>query len=336
MTVGFALPRRKAILLALKASVMALLLVWLVRMVDWGEFWVSLKDVSPWAFLLVIILNLLAFMVMSLRWMMLIRAAGYSPSYKAVFLYNMLGLFFNQVLPGSISGDAARVWWLANNYTGWKKSVGIVSWGRILGMMALVLIALVFMPFYHEPALSGRGAALVWASLFLVLALFLAARTARGLAIIERLARKLIFRREGSRGRESADWFFSSLSAYLSHRVVVWEAFGLSLLLRGLWISGAAVLSVSMGLPVPPMYYFFCVPLIELIRTVPISIQGLGVRELAFVFFLAPLGVSAANAALLSMLFYTALTVCGLFGGILYLGRGFFGISYQGRIKDVG
>jgi uncharacterized protein (TIRG00374 family) len=331
----FSLPGPRKLLLGLKILFGALLLFLLARMVDWREFWFSLKEVSLAIFVLVICLNLVSVVVMSFRWRGLILAAGHQVALGPVFLYNMLGLFFSQILPGSISGDAVRIWWLGNRHAGWKKSAGIVFWDRILGLAALVLIALIFLPVYYRQVMGSGAALLSWTLLLSVWLLFLAAQSRRLLALMERLVAKAAGLWPVGIPSENVENFFSGLGTFMTQRRAMVVAFFWSVVLRGLLILGVWILSDSMGLGVPLTYFLFCVPLIELIRSIPVSIQGLGVRELAFVFFLAPLGVSAANATLLSMLFYTSIALCGLMGGLIYLGRNLMGISYPGEVEDV-
>ena len=52
----------------------------------------------------------------------------------------------------------------------------------------------------------------------------------------------------------------------------------------------------------PPAYYGVLVPLVSLLTLLPISLNGMGLRELATVVLLAPLGVGAAEAVTLAVL----------------------------------
>ncbi len=314
---------KKPLLIGLKLVVVIVLGFVLVRLIDWVEFWRSLKTTSPWAFTVAVLLNLISAAVMTSRWHLLILGSGQRISYRIVLAYTLLGMFFNQILPGSVSGDAARVLCLKGSQTSWKKSAGIVLWDRVLGLVALIIIVLVTIPLYWRYVLDGRAALLLWLIFFLGFVFFLSLQSRAVLGLVERLATGLWLRL--GHGRSYPEALFAGLRSFLTNRGIMVKTFFLSLVVRGLWLLGGMILSRSMGLAVPLGYIFFAISLVELVRLVPVSIQGLGVRELAFVWFLAPLGVSAARAALLSMLFYTALTVAGLLGGLIYLLRRFWG-----------
>lgn len=52
---------------------------------------------------------------------------------------------------------------------------------------------------------------------------------------------------------------------------------------------------------------------------IPVSINGLGIREAAYVLLFGPVGLSTGQAVTLSMLFFLVVTVISLLGGIIFL-----------------
>ena len=80
------------------------------------------------------------------------------------------------------------------------------------------------------------------------------------------------------------------------------------------WLVGEAL-----GLPVPPLYYGVFVPLVSLLTLLPVSVNGMGLREAGTVLLLAPLGVGRAEAVALSLLTFAVLTAASLAGLGFYL-----------------
>src|SRR5262249_32503790 len=80
------------------------------------------------------------------------------------------------------------------------------------------------------------------------------------------------------------------------------------------WLLGLAI-----GLSVPAGYYWIMVPMVTLLTMIPVSLNGMGVREGGTALFLAPLGVSEGTAISLAFLWFAVFTVTSLFGGGLYL-----------------
>jgi uncharacterized membrane protein YbhN (UPF0104 family) len=80
------------------------------------------------------------------------------------------------------------------------------------------------------------------------------------------------------------------------------------------WLIGRAL-----GLPVPALYYGVLVPLITLLTMLPISLNGMGLREAGAVLLLAPLGVDATAAVTLFLLTFAVYTLTSLAGAGCYL-----------------
>src|SRR5262249_8961623 len=65
--------------------------------------------------------------------------------------------------------------------------------------------------------------------------------------------------------------------------------------------------------------YTIMVPMVSLLTMVPVSINGLGVREAGVVLFLEPLGVSPAMCVSLAFLWFCSFSAASLLGGLVYL-----------------
>jgi uncharacterized membrane protein YbhN (UPF0104 family) len=61
------------------------------------------------------------------------------------------------------------------------------------------------------------------------------------------------------------------------------------------------------------------VPMVTLLTLLPISLNGMGVREAGTILFLAPLGVARSTALSLAVLWFAVFTTASLLGGAVYL-----------------
>src|SRR5262249_1693501 len=80
------------------------------------------------------------------------------------------------------------------------------------------------------------------------------------------------------------------------------------------WLLGMAV-----GVEVPFAYYGILVPVVTLLVLVPMSINGMGVREAGTLLLLRPLGVSDSMALMLALLWFATYTATSLGGGLCSL-----------------
>jgi hypothetical protein len=80
----------------------------------------------------------------------------------------------------------------------------------------------------------------------------------------------------------------------------------------------AYCLGLGLGIALPLTAYLAFIPLILLVMLLPITFNGIGTSQVAFVWFFARAGVPAASAFALSVLFVALGIIGNLPGGILY------------------
>jgi uncharacterized membrane protein YbhN (UPF0104 family) len=72
-----------------------------------------------------------------------------------------------------------------------------------------------------------------------------------------------------------------------------------------------------------PLYFFvIAIPFVSIIAALPISINGFGVREGAFVYLFSTIHVPVATSLLLALLVDAQMLLFGLLGGCIYLTMG--------------
>lgn len=79
----------------------------------------------------------------TLRIQYLLRDQGIAVSYRRCFAYNCIGLFYSLFLPGGISGDAARAYYLFNDAP--RKRIAVVGallLDRFLGLITLIALGI--------------------------------------------------------------------------------------------------------------------------------------------------------------------------------------------------
>ncbi len=76
--------------------------------------------------------------------------------------------------------------------------------------------------------------------------------------------------------------------------------------------------ATALGMNVPLYFYFVAIPLISLVAFLPISINGFGVRESAFVLVFSTIHVPSATSLLLVLLMDVQVLFFGVVGGCMY------------------
>jgi uncharacterized protein (TIRG00374 family) len=249
------------------------------------------------------------------KWGLVLAARGRPLPYPRLVRHYLVGLFFNNVLPTTVGGDAVRAWETARDTGEVPEAVGSVITERLVAGAALGVTALLGLPFVE---VTPRLALLVGAFLVLDLALvaaFLAPRVAEGIAAS-------ILPRRAARARDAARAAVRAVRASLRAPGLVARVFALSVAFQVLVAGVNACLFAAMGLEPSLARCVVYTPMIFTITMLPVSISGLGVREAAYAYFFGQAGVGRADAVAASLLFFVVVALASLPGAPLFaLGR---------------
>lgn len=249
------------------------------------------------------------------KWGVILAWRRHPLPYRRLVRHYLVGLFFNNVLPTTVGGDAVRAWEATRDTGEVPEAVGSVVTERLVAGAALGLTALLGLPFVDvTPRLLALVLAFLAVDLALVLA-FLVPRVAEGVAT-SLLPRRLA----GVRGAVTAT--VGAVRESVRSPGLVARLVALSVAFQVLVAAVNACLFAAMGVPVSLARCVVYTPMIFTVTMVPISLSGLGVREAAYAYFFGQDGVGQADAVAASLLFFVVVGVSSLPGAPLFaLGR---------------
>ncbi|OIQ92518.1 hypothetical protein GALL_255100 [mine drainage metagenome] len=295
--------------LALKLALTAAAIWYLSRKVDLGAALGVCRGVHPGWLLAAMLLQGVQMLVCGGRWSLVLRAARLAmPVFQATRLY-MIGLFFGQVLPGAVGGDAIRVWKAHQNGLPLSASINSVLLERVLTVFGLLLLATLTLPLLaarvgHSPAL-WMFPGLTLAGLLGMLLLTVLDR------LPARLAHLRLVRGFMALAVDSRRLFFSPARLGTILAVTLFGHVNLTLVV---W-----AMAQGLGAPLSVMDCLALVPPVVLVTILPISISGWGVRENMMVLMLGSVGVGHEQATALSLLFGISGMAISLLGGLFWL-----------------
>jgi uncharacterized protein (TIRG00374 family) len=283
-----------------------------------------LLRLNGWSVAMGTLLMLSSFFLGSVRWQRLLRVQAVTIGGLEAIRLTFIGLFFNNVVPGSTGGDVAKGWILAKQRPGKGPAIfSAVLVDRILGLFVLAGIA----------ALVMLAALDRYASLALVLWGMLAAAGVLAALVLSRRVRKslgldnLYRRLPAAASLQALD---HALLAYRGQTRVFAHAVVLSVLAQAAFVGGIVVfglglgLDESAGLAAPAVLsYVMTLPPVLIVSAVPLLPGGWGVGEAAYGYFFALVGVADFTLPVaLSVLGRGVLLVMSLWGGVLVLRTG--------------
>ncbi|NBS87583.1 MAG: UPF0104 family protein, partial [Verrucomicrobia bacterium] len=130
------------------------------------------------------------------------------------------------------------------------------------------------------------------------------------------------------RGAEMAGWRkvagegAEACHICLTHPVGAGAGLGLSVIAQILLVSLFYCVSQAMGLDVGFWQLASVLPMVAMITVLPITWNGLGLREAAFVTFLGTFGIATAQSVALSLTGFAVILLWNLLGGLVYLVAG--------------
>ena len=310
--------KRSAAVTAFKLAVSGSLIYWIFRGIDVGEVLDALRHANVGFLLLALALNSGAVTYLrARRWRSLLRAQGVSADTWFLFKSYMASYMFSSFLPSTIGGDVVRV------YDSWRLAgkgvvaVATVIVDRLLGILALVLLALAVLPFstrvgtaipYVGVWTASAGvltAAVVW---------MIFSNSAYRNRIMSSL-RSLV----PARFAGVADATLEALTSFGGRRGLLSQTLLLSLGMQLLIIVQYYLISEALGFPVPLQDYLLFIPIAVIVMMIPVSINAIGLREGLFVFFLSTYDIGTSEALAFIWLLYARIAITGLMGGAVYL-----------------
>lgn len=308
---------RRILYLLLRILASTLLLVFLLWRVDLAQLRILFSSVR----FLPLAMGLLAWfshlLLLNLRWRRLLVAQDIRLPYFRLLVYYMISFFFNNFLPAGLGMDITRTVYVAKENKRGSEVFASVLTERVLGMVGILIFALLALMFYLNTP-EGRIFALLILGTMILTAAVIALFLRRGFlpGIRRRIASIRVFKL-GERTRH----FYEAMQLYRKRgRSVLWAIF-LSLFVQGFLVLINYTAGLSLGLDLPLYSHLVYVPIISIIAIIPISINGIGVREWGYVFLFGMAGLTSGEALSLSLLFFAVGIVGSLSGGIAFLVR---------------
>lgn len=311
----------RAVRFGLQLTGTALLFVLLFRMAPIDSFWRTFQGVQ-WQWLLLSAGLLAAAIAVSVvRWQLLLAQASIPESYAILFRLTFLGLFCSLFLPTSAGGDIARVIEIKRRGHSGTLAFLATFQDRVVGLGFIVLVgSIATLAYFHR-----LPVAIAWTALCCQLGLF-------ALSVIliypQWLAKALSPLRSKGRFARWAERFprlaqsWQSLCHLPTLRMQRLGGVCITSVAAVLLTIGAyAALGRSYGLSLSYAQLCLVVPLVILARMLPLSLNGIGVGESAFVVLAGWMGADAIPAAATAVAMLALQTLLGLSGGLEILAR---------------
>lgn len=293
----------------IKAAISVGLMWWLVGMIDTDRLLSHFNQRTLFVFIGSVLTLCLIGGILGYRWSLILQVRGYHFPLIAAWKNVLIGFFFNQFLPSTVGGDAARIWLVHKDGIPLSASASSILADRIFGFISLVLICALGMPFLDDvtsdPTLSTGIAILIGCAVLGVCTLF-------------------GFRYMPRRWKQATLFGWVNDLSVTTTQPLLMPTVGvpvimLSLAVHTVIISIFYAFAFATDLPINWIDFFVLIPPVMLVSAVPISVAGWGVREGIMTFVMLKIGIEPADAVMLSVFYGATEAAAGGLGGLIWM-----------------
>jgi hypothetical protein len=285
------------------------------------DLWHTLTMTPSWALLASTVVVGLALFIGVVRWRVVLEAQGLHLPLGRATRISFVAQFFNSFLLGSTGGDLIKAYAAARE-THHKKTEAVttVFVDRLVGLWAMLFFASLMMPpNFYLLRTSGQLAA---PALF-ILAMLGGLSVVLGLAFWGGVSKRFPRARHQVRRLPKGELLERALDScrqFGRQRAFLLKTIAISFVLNVLWVVQVWILGRGLALNISPVALLVIVPIIFCISALPITPNGLGVRENLFVIMLAALAISRTAALSVSLIASAEGLFWSLVGGVIYMG----------------
>lgn len=310
------MPSSKIIKQALKVAISLCLLAWLLKAIDWRACLPIARRADLMMMILAVVLLTVERVLSVVKWRLFLTVKGSKITFWRLFIINYVGGFWGLILPSSVSADIVRGFYLSKATADLSLTVTSMAVDRIIAGMALVTLGcLGGWQAGYRPGLEHMHGIALGIAILMVAAIALLFQGG-----LLRWIDRGINRRLGHwKIIETARQWIVSCLAYRKYPGLLGLGFILSLAVQVVRVLVFYVVAVGFNLHAPIMYYFIFIPLIMVLIMLPVSINGIGVREVSFVSFFALAGMPESGAFVVSLAVSVLTTLTTAVGGLIYM-----------------
>lgn len=286
----------------IRPVVSILLLGLLLKITDFSQVLVQLSLIPPGYVVTALLLFLISILISTFKW----RLSLPDTRYLALLRCHLSSFFFFLLPTGTLGAEASKL--TVSVTEGIRLSIvaASITLDKLTGLTALALVGAVAGILGEHPQAKLAAAALALTAAAIVIAVLIA-RSGRRLSPV--------FTKFGKPGRSVAS-LVESIADLGSRPGLIWQNLVVGVLAQGVVIAIYACMANGLGLGYPLPEFVVCVVVANLAAVLPVSLAGIGVREVGLVALLAQLGIDAEAATALALSVFSIFLVGSMAGFI--------------------
>ncbi len=298
-----------------KLAITALLFLYVFGKIDFQHFGATLKNARLDILLAGFLVLWVAHFICIYRWKLLMRPLMPVMSVPHLFGIYCIGLFFNLTFPTVVGGDVVKMYYAGKPSKSYAQSFAATFLDRDAGMLAMMIIACIAIIIYPVRLPGLPIPLIIWAAF----AAFVAGNIGIFAPYFHRRLTHLLQRLRLHKIAAKVDMISNAFQIMGKHKALLFGSLIISFVNQMLVIAVTWIMALGLRLDVSPKWFFIFVPVITLVSMIPISINGMGLRESAFMGLFGAIGLPPASCLALGLLSSVVIILSSLPGGIVYI-----------------
>jgi len=285
------------------------LIALIIIFVDVQQLMEALSQIALLDIAVLLLLSVALISVSVLKWSAFLAYLGISSRFEKLFGLYLVGYFVNTFMPSFVGGDVVRSLALGRGVNR-AHAVAATVLERYTGIVAMLLMAGVAS--FFSQAVTTSIAIVVFASIALCV-------VATWFVVKGFLKRLVLLCRFPEKFSRVVDSIHEGLMLGARDSKLLRKTFALSILFHLLTVVNTVAVAHAIGWSdVPWRGLLVVVPLILLVGAIPLSPQGLGIQEGAFVFFLNSVGATSSQALAIALVLRAKSYVLAVLGALVW------------------
>lgn len=271
---------RKSITTLLKLAISAVLIYFVCSKIDIDEIGNTLEKSQPFHMLLAFIFFLCSKIIAALRLNTYFHQLNILLTHKSNLKLYFLGMFYNLFLPGGIGGDAYKGYLIKKSFeVPTKKVVSVLVLDRLSGLLLLFIYACILLFLLNNPSFLEINYLFILGIPFSI----------------------LVF------------WFLNK--RFFKYVLpVFWSSIGYSALVQLAQLASVWFIMTALGIEEHQIAYLVIFLISSIVSVLPLTIGGIGSREVTFFYGASLLGLNENVSVGISVVFFLITALVSLLG----------------------
>ncbi len=298
------------------------LLVIIIRWIDFHEVLNAIKEMNYWYLFFAFLAFTLDRIIMAYKWNLLLKVKGIKISlFQAIKIYYM-STFVGLVLPATVGADLIKTHLIVKKKFSMSDVIASILVERLFGFLALfvygLLAVFLMLKKLTDLKIDMSEFIVILSALSLIgILVMLISFNGKTSGFIIKFLKSIETKKFWNKISPKIQKLIFSYQSYKEKKLVLLLFFILTLveIFAGIVIN--FLIATGLNISVPITYFIAYIPIVMVLVRIPISFSGLGINEGGAIYFLGLLGVPSVLAFSLGII-DNVITIVGLIPGAIF------------------